>query len=87
MTYSLKQYQEIARRFNEKTFLAKVILIKQQTELFSLESDGVNFKLRLLDFEAMNQNIDALFDFPETLNFQQMRDIFSLADINIRNYE
>lgn len=87
MKYSEDNYKEIAKRFNEKTFLAKIILIKQQTELFTLESDGVNFKLRLNDFEAMNKGIDLLFDFPETLNFQQMRDVFSLADINIKNYE
>jgi hypothetical protein len=38
--YTKEQWQTLARRFNEKKFLGKVMLIKQHQEIFKLEIDN-----------------------------------------------
>lgn len=84
MKYSLEQYKTLAERFNKMSFLHKLITIKNTKELFEIETDGYNVRLRLLDEEAMINNIDSYFLFPEFLEYSHLKDIFSLYDINIK---
>lgn len=84
MKYSLEQYKTLAERFNKMSFLHKLITVKNTKELFEIETDGYNVRLRLLDEDAMVNNIDSYFLFPEFLEYSHLKDIFSLSDINIK---
>lgn len=83
MKHTAEEYKILAKRFNEKSFFAKLYLIKTNPELFYIESDGYNIRLRLEE-EAMVLGLDTLFEFPEFLEFSYLRDIFSYSDINIK---
>jgi hypothetical protein len=85
MLYTEKIYRNLADRFNKNSFMGKLILIKNNPELFKIESDGTNLRLRLLDNEAMINGFDLYFQFPEFIEFEQIRDIFSLIDVKIDN--
>jgi hypothetical protein len=84
MKFTENQYKTLGERFSSQSFLGKLILIKQNKELFSIETDGVNLRLRLNDIEAMNLGIDSYFSFPEFIDFEILRDICKLADLNIK---
>jgi len=84
MKYSIEQYKVLAKRFNKQPFLGKLVLIKQQKDLFEIETDGYNVKLRILDNEAMELNLDSYFSFPEFFEYSHLKDIFSLADIKVK---
>lgn len=85
MKYNLEQYQKLAERFNKMSFLQKIITIKQQPELMILEVDDCsNFFLRLNDEDAMNQEIDLLFEFPQDFSAQAFKSLFGLIDINLK---
>lgn len=84
MKFTLNQYQTLAGRFNKMNFLQKVITVKQQ-EIFILESDmHGNLSLRLDDFDAMSQELDLLFIFPEQLSGSELKIIFDLGGINLK---
>lgn len=84
MKYSLEQYKTLSEKFNKMTFLHKLITIKNNKELFVIETDGYNVRLRLLDEEAMRLELDLLFSFPGFLEYSHLKDIFSLSDIVIK---
>jgi hypothetical protein len=84
MKFSVEQYKTLSGKFNKMTFLHKLITIKNNKELFVIETDGYNIRLRLLDEEAMINNIDSYFLFPEFLEYSHLRDIFSLSDITVK---
>lgn len=85
MKYNLEQYQKLAERFNKMSFLQKIITIKQQPELMILEVDDCsNFFLRLNDEDAMNQEIDLLFEFPQDFSAQAFKSLFDLIDIKVK---
>ena len=84
MMYTVEQYKTLGERFSKQSFLGKLVLIKQQKDLFEIETDGYNVKLRILDNEAMELNIDSYFSFPEFFEYSHLKDIFSLSDINIK---
>jgi hypothetical protein len=84
MKFNIEQYKTLGERFSKQSFLGKLVLIKQQKDLFEIESDGYNIRLRLLDLEAMNLGLDKYFSFPEFVDFEVMRDICKLADLNIK---
>lgn len=84
MAYSESQYKTLASRFNSNSFLGKLVLIKQNPTLFSIECDGVNLRLRLLDDEAMKSGFDSYFSFPEFVDFEVINSISKLADLNIK---
>lgn len=86
MKYTAEQYKTLAERFNKNSFLGKVILIKQNSDIFTIESDGYNLALRL-EHEAMNLELDRLFEFPSQFDFNSLRDIFKLIDINIKEWK
>ena len=83
MKYSIEQYKVLAERFNKQTFLGKLILIKNNPEIFTLEVDGTNVRLRL-ENDAMLLNLDYNFSFPQFFEYSHLKDIFSLADIKIK---
>jgi len=81
--FSTEQWRILSDRFNKNTFTGKLILVKSNPEIFKLEFDGDCFWLRLQDNEAMKQELDMLFNFPNNLTFEQMRDLFSLFDCKL----
>lgn len=81
--YSQTQYKTLASRFNANSFLGKLVLIKQNPSLFSIECDGVNLRLRLED-EAMNLGLDSYFSFPEFVDFEVISSLGKLADLSIK---
>lgn len=83
MNYSTSQWKTLSERFNSNSFSGKLILIKQNPEIFKLESDGYNFFLRLNDQESMNSEVDLLFEFPQNFEYQEMKAVFSLFDLNL----
>lgn len=83
MIYTTEKYKTLADRFNSNSFLGKLIIIKNNPDLFTIESDGYNIRLRLED-EAQKQELDLLFSFPETFGFEEIKDVFSLVDIKVK---
>lgn len=84
MKYDLNQYKTLAERFNEKSFLGKIMLIKQTHGLFILEVSDGNLFLRLNDEEAQKMELDMLFSFPQFLSDKEWKDLFSLIDVNLK---
>lgn len=82
--YTDTQWQTLAERFNSKSFLGKIMIIKQNPLLMYIETDGYNVELRLCDEKAMLAGKDELFEFPTVFEFSHIRDIFSLTDIKIK---
>lgn len=83
MGFSKEQWQTLSERFNKNTFTGKLILIKSNPEIFKLEYDGDCFWLRIHDKQAQFKEFDRLFEFPQLLTFEQMRDLFSLFDCKL----
>ena len=83
MSYSREQYVKLSERFNSNSFSGKLILIKNNPDIFKLEFDGDNFWLRLCDNEAMKREDDMLFNFPQILSWEDMRDLLKLIDIKL----
>lgn len=82
--YTDSQWQTLAERFNSKSFIGKIMLIKQHPNLMYIETDGYNVELRLVDEKAMMAGKDELFEFPTFFEFSHLRDIMSLTDIKIK---
>lgn len=83
MKYTEAQYKTLAERFNKQSFLQKLVTIKQNPTLFSIECDGVNIRLRLED-EAMQLGIDSYFSFSEFVDFELINSLCKLADLNVK---
>lgn len=83
MPYSKEQYQEMSRKFNLLGFTGKILLIKNHSDIFYLEIDGDNFFLRLHQENAMFEGWDLLFNFPQNLEEQHLKELFKLIDIQI----
>lgn len=81
--YTKEQWQTLAKRFNEKKFLGKVMLIKQHQDIFKLEIDNGWCMLRLHDQQAMEDEMDMLFQFPNELSDKDIYDLFYLLDIKV----
>jgi hypothetical protein len=63
--------------------LGKLMLIKQNKNIFKLEQDNGWFMLRLHDQEAMENEYDMLFNFPSELSSRDINDLFWMADITL----
>lgn len=81
MNYTEQEWKLLAKRFNEKKFLGKLLLIKQNPTLFKLEIDNGWMMLRLHSEEAMGKEFDMLFEFPNELSSSDITDLFWAADI------
>jgi hypothetical protein len=84
MIYSAENYKVLSERFNSQTLLGKLVLVKSNPQLFQIESDGYNIRLRLLDNEAMILAIDSYFSFPEFIDFEFISALSSLADLPVK---
>jgi hypothetical protein len=86
MKFTETQWQELAKRFNSKSILAKLITIKTNPDVFKLfcDSDG-RLTLRLVDDAANQLELDLLFDFQSNLLEypEGIKALFELADIKI----
>jgi hypothetical protein len=82
MIYTAEQYKTLALRFNSQSFLQKILIIKNNQNLFCIETDGYNLRLRL-EHQAQLLGLDLLFEFPETLSFENFRDLFSFIDVKV----
>mgnify|MGYP000850612713 CR=1 FL=1 len=83
--YTKEQWITLSERFNKMSFLQKVITIKQNPNIFYIQSDGYNVRLRLVDENSMKDGFDSYFSFPEFLEFSHLKDIFSLIDVKVKN--
>lgn len=80
MIYTIYEYKTLAERFNSQSFLQKIVTIKNNQNLFCIEQDGYNIRLRLEE-EAQKLELDLLFEFPKFLEYSHLKDILSLVDI------
>jgi len=83
MRYSTENYKTLSERFNKMSLLQKIVIIKQNPNIFELYTDGYNWRLRLEE-NAQEIGLDLLFKFEEFSTFELMRDICKLADLNIK---
>jgi hypothetical protein len=81
--FTKQEWETLAKRFNEKKMLGKLMLIKQNKDIFKLEHDNGWFMLRLHDQEAMENEYDMLFNFPSELSSRDIVDVFWMADITL----
>jgi hypothetical protein len=81
MKYTKQQWETLAKRFNEKKMLGKLMLLKQHPDIFKLETDNGWMMLRLHAEEAMENEYDMLFEFPNELSSRDILDLFWMADI------
>jgi hypothetical protein len=81
--FTKQEWETLAKRFNEKKMLGKLMLIKQNKDIFKLEQDNGWFMLRLHDQEAMENEYDMLFEFPNELSSRDINDLFWMADITL----
>lgn len=81
--FTKTEWETLAKRFNEKKFIGKMLLIKQNPEIFKLECDNGWYMLRLHDQYAMDEEIDMLFNFPNELSDSDVKDLFWMADIKL----
>ena len=81
--FSKEEWQTLANTFNSKKFLGKLMLIKQHPTIFKLEHDNGWLMLRLHCEEAMENEYDMLFQFPNELSSRDINDLFWMADIKI----
>ena len=84
MTYTKTQYEEMARKFNLLGLTGKLLLIKNHSDIFYLEIDGDNFFLRLHQENAMFEEFDLFFNFPQNLEEQHFKELFKLIDIQLK---
>jgi hypothetical protein len=63
--------------------LGKLMLLKQHPDIFKLEIDNGWCMLRLHDQDAMEDEYDMLFEFPNELSSKDICDLFWMADIKI----
>ena len=83
MKYTKEQYQKLADKFNSYKITGKLFLIKNHPDIFKLECDNGWYMLRLNDEEAMQQELDFLFKFPNELDSRDINAVFDLAGIKI----
>ena len=83
MKFTESQYIELSKRFNAQSLTGKLIFIKNHTDIFTLEVDDWNVRLRL-ENEAMNIGLDSHFNFPDTLSFELIQTICKLADLPVK---
>ena len=81
--FTKTEWETLAKRFNEKGFRGKLLLVRQNKDIFKLEQDNGWYMLRLHDTEAMENEYDMLFNFPNELSDSDVRDDFWMADIDL----
>ena len=76
MRYSVESYKRMAEKFNKLGLEGKLLLIKMHSDIFKLEHHKEDwYILRLVEEEAMQLELDFLFDFPNELTEEQIKEI------------
>lgn len=76
MRYSADQYRRMAEKFNKLGLEGKLLLIKMHPDIFKLEHHKEDwYILRLQEEEAMEQELDFLFEMPNELTEEQIKEI------------
>jgi hypothetical protein len=83
MKYTEENYKVLSERFNNQTLLGKIVLVKSNPQLFQIETDGYNLRLRLEE-EAQQLELDLLFNFPQFVDWEFISVLSSLVDIKIK---
>ncbi len=84
MKFTKDQWTTLSERFNKQSFLGKLMIIKNNSDIFYIQADGVNVRLRLHCEESMREGYDLLFSFCDFFSFAEIRDVFSLIDIKVK---
>lgn len=83
MIYSEIQYRKLAERFNSQSFTQKLITIRNNPNIFTLETNGYMCYLRL-ENDAQMLELDLLFNFPQTLDYEHLKAIFTLINLPVK---
>jgi len=76
MKYTADQYREMAVKFNKLGLDGKLLLIKMHPTLFKLEHHKEDwYMLRLVEDEAMEQELDFLFEMPNEIEKDKLTDL------------
>lgn len=74
MKYSIEQYKQMAEKFNKLGLEGKLLLIKMYNTIFKLEHHKEDwYMLRLVEEEAMELELDFLFELPNELTEEQLK--------------
>lgn len=83
-SFTDEQWKLLAERFNKQSFTGKLIILKNNPDLFCLEYSDYNFFLRLNDEQAQWKELDRLFEFSQQFSDKEMQDVFKLIGINLK---
>lgn len=76
MKYTANQYRELAKRFNSHKTEGKLLLIKMHPDIFKLEHHKEDwYMLRLVDEDAMEQELDFLFELENEIEKDKLTDL------------
>jgi len=76
MNYSKSQYQEMVVRFNKLGLDGKLLLVKMNQDIFKLEHYKEDwYNLHLVDDEAMQLELDFLFELPNEIDKDKLTDL------------
>lgn len=76
MKYTIDQYKRMAERFNKLGVEGKLLLIKMHPDIFKLEHHKEDwYLLRLQEDEAMQLELDFLFELQNELTEEQLKDL------------
>lgn len=76
MKYTEIQYRQMATKFNSLGLEGKLLLIRMHSDIFKLVHHKENWHiLELQDEEAMQQEMDFLFELPNELTKEQTEGI------------
>lgn len=82
--FNHSQYAELSRRFNSKTFAEKVKIIKENSNIFYLESKSDWITLRLVDEEAQERGDDLLFNWDNNKEDVDVVVLFQLLGVLVK---
>jgi hypothetical protein len=76
MKYTVAQYKRMAEKFNKLGLEGKLLLIKIHPDIFRLDLHKEDwYMFRLQEDEAMVLELDFLFEMPNELTEEQLKDI------------
>lgn len=84
MVFSHEQYVEMSKRFNKLNFAEKVKIIKENSNLFYLESKADWITLRLVDETAQERGDDLLFNWSNSKEDVDIVVLFQLLGVLVK---
>lgn len=82
--FNQQQYIEMSKRFNKLNFAEKVKIIKENNNLFYLESKANWITLRLVDEEAQERGDDLLFNWSNSKEDVDVVVLFQLLGVLVK---